>query len=170
MKEFQNRYSAMFRRSNAVADDCAENCPPAGALSDLAAGRTWPWRRRGLVEHLSHCSACADDFRVLTNARGGLVTALETHAHDSAGAAPAWLRPGLAAAALAVFTALGVTVLVETGGPGPVAESGVIFASEFEPRHDRRRGHENTEEQLFTSDFGEHEGEGGRLFRDDFGG
>lgn len=170
MKEFQDRFSAMFHRSTASAGDCADHCPPAGDLSDLAAGRTWPWRRRRLVEHLSHCSACADDFRVLTTARGGLVTALENHTRDSAGAAPAWLRPGLAAAALAVFTALGITVLVETGGPGPAAETGVTLASEFEPRHARQAQRAGTGERLFSSDFGESEGDGGRLFRDDFGG
>ncbi len=164
MKDFQDRYSPMFRD----ATRGGAQCPPAELLADLAAGRVWPWQRRRLAEHLSNCSDCADDYRVLTTARGGLVTALDdTRAGNLAGSASAWLRPSLAAAAL-VVVALSVSVLVQTSAPAPSAEHGVLFASHFEPSP---YGTERKPEQdrLFTSDFGETEGEGTPLFHDDFG-
>lgn len=165
MKAFQNKYSATFRR--ATPDNQA--CPPAESLARLAAGRVWPWQRRNLVDHLAHCSDCADDFHVLTVARPGLTAALETHTRDSAGLAPAWLRPGMAVAAVAVVATLAVTVLVETGGRSPVSEQGVLFASEFEPGP-RPAGRTSDQDRVFTSDFGDSERRDARLFRDDFGG
>src|SRR6056297_1807302 len=89
MKDFQDRYSSMFRGTTRDA----ENCPPAEWLAALAAGRAWPWRRRHLAEHLSHCSHCADDYRVLTTARGGLVSALEGQGNAGQDVAAGWLRP-----------------------------------------------------------------------------
>lgn len=165
MKDFQDRYSPMLRD----ATRGAENCPPAGSLADLAAGRVWPWRRRKLVEHLSHCSDCADDYRVLTTARDGLVTALEGQGHAGQSVAAGWLRPGLAAAAALAVVALSVSVLVQTGGPSPASEQGTLFASQFEPGP--RQGERPPEQdRLFTSDHGEPEGGEALLFRDDFGG
>jgi hypothetical protein len=166
MKDFQDRYSPMFR--DAMRDP--GDCPPAESLADLAAGRTWPWQRRRLVEHLSHCSACSDDYRVLTTARGGLITALEEQGHAGEGLTAGRLRPGLVAAAALVVVALSVSVLVQTDAPAPLAENGVLFASEFErgPRAVERQP--GQPDRLFTSDFGEPEGQGGRLFGDDFGG
>lgn len=161
MKDFQDRYSPMFR---AAARDPG-HCPPAGSLAVLAAGRAWPWQRRRLVDHLSHCSDCADDYRVLTAARGGLVTALEDQVHAGEGFAAGWVRPGLAVAATMAVVALGVSVLVETDAP---TERGMLFASEFEPGP-RSTPSNAQPERLFTSDFGEPEGKGGPLFRDDFG-
>lgn len=165
MKAFQDRYSPMFRDATREA----EYCPPSESLADLAAGRAWPWRRRRLVGHLARCSDCADDYRVLTAARGGLVTALEGQGHAGEGLAAGWLRPGLFAAAALVVVGLSVSVMIETDAPAPVVERGVLFASEFErgrsePRRDARPEH------LFTSDFGEPGGEGAQLFSDDFGG
>ena len=169
MKDFQDRYSPMFRDATRGATDDANRCPPADSLAALAAGRVWPWQRRKLVEHLSHCSDCADDYRVLTTARGGLVTALDKHGHAGEGLAAGWLRPGLAASAALVVVALSVSVLLQTDAPAPVAERGVLFASEFE-RGSRAAEHLPGQDRLFTSDFGESEGQSGRLFRDDFGG
>ncbi|HKL53907.1 MAG TPA: hypothetical protein VJ902_08105 [Wenzhouxiangellaceae bacterium] len=165
MKDFQDRYSPMFR---AVTRD-AGHCPPAGSLADLAAGRTWPWQRRRLVEHLSQCSDCSDDYHVLVTARGGLVTALEEQGHDGEGLTGGWLRPGLVAAAALGVVALSISVLVQSDAPAPVSGHGVLFASEFEHGPggaERQPG----QDRLFISDFGETEGEGGKLFRDDFGG
>lgn len=170
MKDFQDRYSPMFRdATRAAAHDDAGRCPPADSLADLAAGRAWPWQRRRLVEHLSHCSHCADDYRVLTTARGGLVTALEDQAHAGDGIAAGWLRPGLAAAAALVVVALSVSVMIQTDTPAPLTEDGVLFASEFE-RSPGRGARQPGQDRLFVSDFGESEGEGAQLFRDDFGG
>lgn len=156
MKDFQDRYSPMFR----VATRGEAQCPPAESIADLAAGRAWPWRRRRLVEHLSQCSDCADDYRTLTTARDGLVTALERHGHSGQGLAARWMRPGLAAAAALVVVALSVSVLVQTADRSPVVDSGVLFASEFEraPHQDERQP---GEERLFASDFGEPDGDGG---------
>lgn len=156
----------MFRRTTRAS---SEACPPAESLARFAAGRVWPWQRRNLVDHLTQCSDCADDFHVLTVARPRLTAALETHARDSTGPAPAWLRPGMAVAAVAVVATLAVTVLVETGGRNPVSEQGVLFASEFE-RAPRPAGRATDQDRLFTSDFGESESRGAQLFRDDFGG
>ncbi|HMB39908.1 MAG TPA: hypothetical protein VKO85_12595 [Wenzhouxiangellaceae bacterium] len=143
----------------------AENCPPAEWLAALAAGRAWPWRRRHLAEHLSHCSHCADDYRVLTTARGGLVSALEGQGNAGQDVAAGWLRPGLVAAAALVVVALSVSVLVQTGGPSAASDPGVLFATQFEPGQRKA-----DQDRLFTSDFGESEGEGAQLFRDNFGG
>lgn len=169
MKDFQDRYSPMFRDATHDADFDAERCPSPESLAALAAGRAWPWQRRRLVEHLSCCSDCTDDYRVLATARGGLVTALEGHGHAGEGLAAGWLRPGLVAAAALVVVALSVSVMVQTDSTAPVVERGVLFASEFEqgPRETR---HHLRPEQLFTSDFGEPDGQGAQLFRDDFGG
>lgn len=166
MKDFQDRYSPMFR--DAMRDGV--HCPPPESLADLAAGHVWPWRRRRLVEHLSHCSECADDYRVLSAARGGLITALEEQGHAREGLAAGRLRPGLMAAAALVVVALSVSVLVQTDAPAPLAENGVLFASEFERAPSGVERTPDRQERLFTSDFGEPEGRGGRLFRDDFGG
>lgn len=165
MKDFQDRYSPMFR--DATGGD--EQCPTSGALADLAAGRTWPWQRRRLVDHVSHCSDCADDYRVLTTARSGLVTTLEEQGHPGEVPSAGWLRPGLAAAAALVVLALSLSVLVQTDTPAPAAERGVLFASEFEPGP-RQAERQPDRDRLFISDFGESEGEAARLFGDDFGG
>ena len=79
------------------------------------------------------------------------------------------LRPGLLAAAALVVVALSVSVLVQTDAPAPVSERGVLFASQFE-QGPRRTEHQPGPERLFTSDFGEPEGQSAHLFRDDFGG
>lgn len=165
MKDFQNRTSPMFRK---FTRDCAD-CPPAESLADLAAGRTWPWRRRRLVEHLSHCSDCTDDYRVLTTARGGLHAALDGYAQPAEGLATRWMRPGLVAAAAMVVVALSVSVLLQTGGSSPASDQGMLFASQFEPGP-RQAQRQPEQERLFTSDFGEPASKGRQLFRDDFGG
>lgn len=161
MKDFQDRYSAVFRRATRKAG----HCPSSEALARLAAGRAWPWQRRRLVDHLGRCSDCADDYRVLAAARGGLTGALEAHADSSPGDAPAWLRPGLAALALAGVTALGIAVLVETGDPSRASGQDMLFVSQFEPGSSQP-----VQDRLFSSDFGDAEGAGAPLFRDDFGG
>lgn len=164
MKDFQDRYSLMFRD----AAGGAENCPRAGSLADLAAGRAWPWRRRRLIQHLSHCSDCVDDYRVLTMARDGLVTALERQAHAGEGPVAArWKRPGLAAAAVLAMVAISVSVLLESGSRSPVSEPGAMFAGEPAPG---RADLQPDQDRLFNSDFGEPEGRGAQLFSDDFGG
>lgn len=165
MKDFQDQYSPMFRD----ATSGGEHCPSAESLVGLASGRVWPWQRRKLVRHLSHCSDCADDYRVLTTARGGLVTALEGQCHAGEGVTAGWLRPGLAAAAALVVVALSISVLVQTDAPAPVSEHGLVFASEFEQGPDRTES-QSGHDRLFISDFGESAGEGAQLFRDDFGG
>ena len=169
MKDFQDRYSPMFREATRGATHDAERCPSPDSLAALAAGRAWPWQRRRLVEHLSVCSDCTGDYRVLATARAGLVTALEGQGHAGEGLAAGGLRPALFAAAALVVVALSVSVMVQTDAPAPVVERGVLFASEFEhgPRESRRHAQP---EQLFTSDFGEPDGQGAQLFRDDFGG
>lgn len=170
MDNIQDRYSTSYRRGNRP-DGCA--CPPSGALADLAAGRAWPWQRRRLVEHLGSCNDCADDYRVLTRARGGLVGALEELGRANGNRTLPGLRPALAAAALAAFVALGAAVLLESGAPGPVAEPGAIFAGEFESAQARRANVTSpSDEVVFRSDFqGDFaDGDGGRVFSDDFGG
>lgn len=169
MKDFQDRYSPMFRDATRDATHDAERCPPSESLADLAAGRTWPWQRRHLVEHLSNCRDCADDYRVLTAARGGLVTALEGQGHAGEGLAAGWLRPGLVAAAALVVVALSVSVMVQTGGPSPASDQRTQFASRFEPGL-RQPDRQPDQDRLFSSDFGESGGEGAQLFSDDFGG
>lgn len=166
MKDFQDQYSPMFR--DATRGD-AGHCPSAGSLADLAAGRAWPWQRRRLVKHVAHCSDCADDYRVLTTARGGLITALDGQGHAGDGLMAGWLRSGLAAAAL-VTVAVSVSLMVQTENPVPGTENGALFVSQFEPgaRTPQQRLAES--DTLFASDFGESRGEDGPLFRDNFGG
>jgi len=164
MKDFQNRYSAIFRR----AVGRPGTCPPADALASLAAGRAWPWRRRRLAGHLSRCSRCADDYRVLVAARGGLIGALEAQAGGASGQAPGWLRTGLAAGALAGITALGIAMLVETGSPGPWSGPDTMAANGFESSAGQPPA--GAEDRVFNSDFGEPEPADAPLFRDNFGG
>ena len=168
MKDFQDRYSPMFRDATRGATDNADCCPPAELLAQLAAGRVWPWQRRKLVEHFSHCSDCADDFRVLTTARGGLLTALEGKGHAGKGLTIAWLRPGLAAAALVAVT-VSLSLLVQTEGPGPIGGSGELFVSQFEPGT-RQAQRQPEQDRLFISNFDEPQDRNAPLFRDDFGG
>lgn len=165
MKDFQDRYSSMFR--DATRD--AESCPAAESLADLASGRVWLWQRRRLVEHISHCSDCAADYRVLTAARSGLVTALEGQAHSGEGVSDGWRWSGLTAVAALVMVALSVSILIQTDVSAPATENRVLFASEFE-LGPSNGNHPSGHDRLFTSDFGEAEGKGGKLFRDDFGG
>ena len=165
MKDFQNRYSQMFRDSTREPDQC----PSAESLADLAAGRTWPWQRRRLVEHLGDCSHCADDYRVLTTARGGVLAALENHGYSGEGLAIQWMRPALVATAAMGVAALGIAVVLQTGGSNPASDHAVLFASQFEPSQ-RQAEHAPGHDRLFTSDFGEPDGESAQLFRDDFGG
>ena len=166
MKNFQDRYSTMFRRAEREAD----HCPPGESLARLAAGRAWPWQRRRLVDHLGRCSDCADDYRVLATARDGLTDALESgqETRGTVGLSPVWLRSGFAAAALAGVAALGIIVLLETGGPGPWSASDTMAANGV----DSSRGEPGAgnDDRLFKSNFGEPEPTDGPLFRDDFGG
>ncbi|MFO7762707.1 MAG: hypothetical protein R6V61_03110 [Wenzhouxiangellaceae bacterium] len=162
MKDFQQRYSAVFRRAARKAD----HCPSGDSLAMLAAGRAWPWQRRRLVDHIGRCGDCADDYRVLAAARSGLLDALEAHAGPASGHAPAWLPSGLAAAALAGVTALGIAVLVETGAPDSWSVSDTVAISDAE-RSPGGRG--QSEDTLFKSDFGASEAADVPLFRDDFG-
>jgi len=166
MNDFQDRYSTMFRRATREADPC----PPGESLANLAAGRAWPWQRRRLADHLGRCSDCADDYRVLTTARAGLIGALETQAGEAPGNVSNWLRPGLAAVALAGVTALAIAVLVGTGGPGAWSEPDMIAANGLEPRQDRHAALAPSEDRVFKSDFGGPEPADAPLFRDDFGG
>lgn len=161
MKNFQDRYSAVFRRATRKTG----HCPSGDALARLAAGRAWPWQRRRLADHIGRCRDCADDYRVLATARSGLLQALEAHAGRASGGVPAWLRPGLAAAALAGVTALGIAVLVETGAPGFWSAPDTMAASDAERSPDGRGQPEDT---LFKSDFGASESADVPLFRDDF--
>jgi len=166
MKDLQDRYSTMLRRASRRADQC----PPGEALAALSAGRVWSWQRRRLIEHIGCCSDCADDYRVLTMARAGLIDALETHAGDVPDNVSNWLRPGLAAIALAGFTALAIAVLVGTGGPGAWSEPDMIAANGVESRQGRHKAVAPGEDRVFKSDFGEPSQVDGPLFRDDFGG
>jgi len=166
MKDFQDRYSAMFRRAGREADPC----PSGESLADLAAGRAWPWQRRRLADHLGRCSDCADDYRVLVMARDGLLDALGTprESRDPAGLSPVWLRSGFAAAALAGVAALGIAVLLETGGPGPWNAEETMAANGVESSPGEPGA--GDDERLFKSSFGEPAAVDGPLFRDDFGG
>ena len=164
MKNFQDRYSAMFRRAMRDGDDC----PTAESLVSLAAGRAWPWQRRRLTEHLSNCSDCADDYRALATARDGLIGVLEAHAGASSRGAAAWLRPGLTAAALAGVAALGIAVLFETAGPGLWSDADTLASRDAAAGHGRHPS--PAEDRLFKSDFGEPGSAERPLFRDDFGG
>lgn len=166
MKDFQNRYSTMFRRAERKADPC----PPGESLANLAAGRAWPWQRRRLADHLGRCNDCADDYRVLVMARDGLTDALGSgqEARGPASLSPVWLRSGLAAAALAGVAALGIAVLLETGGPGPWNASDSMAANGVESSPGAPGA--GADDRLFKSNFGEPEPVDGPLFRDDFGG
>ena len=166
MKNFQNRYSTVFRR----AADKADHCPPGESLARLAAGRAWPWQRRRLADHLGRCSACADDYRVLLTARAGLTDALESgrETRGTVGLSRVWLRSGFAAAAMAGVAALGIIVLVETGGPGPLNAADSMAANGVESSRGEPGAGQN--DRLFKSNFGEPESTDGPLFRDDFGG
>jgi len=170
MKIFQDRYSKMFRDATRGAGHDASGCPPSASLAGLAGGRVWPWQRRRLVEHISHCSDCAADYRVLTAARSGLLTALEGQAHADKGISGGWRwHTGMAAMAALVVVALSVSMLIQTDVPTPATDNRVLFASEFEPGQ-AQANHQSDHDRLFTSDFGEAEGTGGKLFRDNFGG
>ena len=166
MKDFQDRYSAIFRQATRTADQC----PPGNSLARLAAGRAWPWQRRRLADHLGRCSACADDYRVLLMARDGLTDALESgrETRGTVGLSPVWLRSGFAAAAMAGVAAVGIAVLLETGGPGPWNPSDTMAANGVESSSGEPGA--DDDDRLFKSNFGEPEAVDGPLFRDDFGG
>ncbi|MFU8878276.1 MAG: hypothetical protein ACNA7E_09055, partial [Wenzhouxiangellaceae bacterium] len=120
-------------------------CPPGDQLSRLAGGWLWPWQRRQLTRHLSHCSSCSADLQAVMKVREDLAAALGTHNEQ---AAPAFLRPALAGLAVAVTLGLAVS-LVSLPGHGPTPDHGGSMAA-FTT--DSGNG---DADRIFTSDFGE---------------
>jgi hypothetical protein len=142
-----DRLKQLYRQRSA-----ASTCPAPGSLSDLAAGRAWPWQRRRLVRHLADCSACADDYRTLLAARPGLSTALAGFEPERVGPA-GWLRPSRALAAAVGALALGVVLVGQwDDDAAPAPQSGELFASEFEPAAPAGDAAPSAD-RLFRSDF-----------------
>lgn len=90
---------ASDHRHQADSCDIAKTCPDSGSLVRLADNRLWWPARKRLLRHLSECSACADDYRVMRQAALDMRSVLSTAA-TSGNRAPGWL-PSLTA----VFTA-----------------------------------------------------------------
>lgn len=124
-------------------------CPPAEMLTEVAAGRAWPWQRRRLVNHLAQCPCCADDYRAVRNVRDDMLATLDDVADTPRrGLSPIWGGAAFAAAA-ALVVALGVAVLVDHDTVSPSADDTLLFAAEFEPADTRH----DPAETLFRSDF-----------------
>ncbi len=172
MSELDPRWRPLYRRHTAAPDAC----PTGERLAGLAAGRIWPWQRRRLVAHLTACTDCADDVRVLLDARAGLEAAFAAHhaalkpAAESRPARP-WqplLRPlPLAATAAAAAVALAVVFLPR---PDPqtsrqLAGDDLILANDFEISIAR-----NEDPLLFQSSFDGAPDPEPALFKDNFGG
>jgi len=86
-------------RHQADSCDIATACPDSCSLVRLAENRLWWPARKRLLQHLTECSACADDYRVMRQAALDMRSALFIPA-ASGNRAPGWL-PSLTA----VFTA-----------------------------------------------------------------
>lgn len=156
MNEFRERFGAGYRRAH------VDECPPSEALSELAAGRAWPWRRRRLAAHLSECGACADDYRAIRSARPELMAALEAHAAEDR---PVFGRAGVVAAAAMLALAVAVSAIVGTGDTERAGSDVVLFASEFEPDAPASRS-AGSGDRLFRSDFGDVAVQRSRVLRD----
>jgi hypothetical protein len=129
-------------------------CPSADALGRLAAGRTWPWQRAGIVAHLGECCDCADDYRALRAAAPGIARAL-TEVEQPRTSASTFLSGGALAAAMVGAVALGVVLIVDRPtSENAATETGLLFASQFEPGAGDQRS-DAREDRLFGSDFGE---------------
>lgn len=148
MDECSDNLSRLHRRSTS-----ARSCPPAEALGALAAGRAWPWQRRRLAAHLGGCSDCADDYRALLVARPGLQAALDEAGAVQGPNGPAIRTGGALAVAAVGVVALGIALLADRPAPQPGPETGVLFASQFEPRPGAGRS-AHGDDRLFGSDFG----------------
>lgn len=155
MDEFRERFGADHRRAD------VDGCPSSEALSDLAAGRAWPWRRRRLVAHLSECGACADDYRAIRSARPALMAALEAHSVEER---PIFPRVGAVAAAAALVVAVAVAAIFGNGDPERAGNEAVLFASEFEPSSGSQSA--GSGDRLFRSGFGDLDGQRSRAIRD----
>jgi|GEM_PF-2194103 len=154
-QQLANEYREATRdRSNHAA------CPPGDRLARLAGGWLWPWQRRQLTRHLTHCSACSSDLQAVMQVREDLATALGTHNEQ---AAPAFLRPALASLAVAVTLGLAIS-LISLPGHGPTPDHGGSMAAST---MDSGNG---DADRIFTSDFGDSQREPAPLFRDDFNG
>ncbi len=154
MDKVQRQWSRHYRQSHRSRPDC----PDSRLVAALAARSVWPWQRRGLVEHLGRCSACADDFRGLLAAREGLRRALEL--------APVVPRSSLSVPRLGLIAAgtaaaglcLALVLAVWLQAPKPVSSAGAdrdtIFVSNFDPGAGARQAPvSNLDEVLFRSDF-----------------
>jgi hypothetical protein len=149
MSERFENLGRLHRRSASGGD-----CPSGESLSALAAGRAWPWQRRRLVRHLGNCADCSDDYRALLVARPGLRQALAEAAAGTHRGVPAIVRGGALVGAAVGALALVTVLVVDPSGTEPAQESGVLFASEFEPGP-RADGERPPDEALFRSDFGD---------------
>jgi len=135
------------------------DCPDSSMLARLADGRIWPWQRRRLVAHLGRCTACADDYQVVSRARAGLTDALAGFETPTTS-----LRPALIGLATAGLVALAVVLVAPPERPvfdhGMASHSGSVERADPSPEAD----------VLFSSNFDHAPAESRALFRDDFDG
>lgn len=132
-------------------------CPDSDHLAALAAGEAWPWRRRRITRHLAECPHCADEYRTVLAARGGLREALGV---AERGPARSWLGALIPAGAAAGLAAVLIVALSPNpqSGSTPDAQriasapaSDTLFASNFDNGHHAAESQSDT---LFQSDFG----------------
>lgn len=95
-------------------------CPEPDALFDLAAGALDAGERELLTEHVARCSDCADEYRLVRNARPAVVLAMR--------ARPRSVVRSVALAA-SLLVALGISVAVIRHGP-PTDEEATVRGAE----------------------------------------
>lgn len=113
------------------ADSCnlAAACPDSGSLVRLAENRLWWPARKRLLQHLTECSACTDDYRVMRQAALDMRNALTTSA-ASDNRESGWL-PSLTA----VFTAQGAMRPVMLAASMLLAVSALMLMTSVSRQH-----------------------------------
>jgi hypothetical protein len=117
LDECRARYAANHRHAG-CADRIStdqSSCPSSDSLARLAENRFMWSARKGLVQHLAGCSACADDYRVMREAYAGMQAALQRPANGLRGVLQ-WLSPvgnsAMRPAMLACVLVLGLCMLL----------------------------------------------------------
>lgn len=181
LEECRARYAADHRHGLSPHTNSADlsNCPSSDSLARLAENRLmWP-ARRGLVQHLAACSACADDYRVVREAYVDMQDALQRPANGLRGllqwlspAGNALMRPAILACALVLGLCMLLllpsdperlaaehTSLVDAS-PSPASVNAVTMAEDVLFRSDFDIGQESVQhspgqrQEVFADSFG----------------
>lgn len=171
-------------RHQADGCDTAAACPDSGSLVRLAENRLWWPTRKRLLQHLTECSTCADDYRVMRQAALDMRNAL-TRSAASGNRVPGWLPPltavlsaqrpmrpvMLAASMLLAVSALMLMTSVSrqhsdddamlaerTAQSMPIAAvsatDDVLFRSDFDSSQISHQRNESVQQEVFADSFG----------------